>query len=97
LFFNFGRKRDQLSAKYSSGRQLMRTVTVRLPAAGFSAAMGAMREWLDCNRYEPTKFKYDQDSEAVIVSVVFLHDQEGEAFARRFDGKEPAGPTPPDV
>ena len=63
----------------------MRTVTVRLPAAGFSAAMGAMREWLDCNRYEPTKFKYDQDSEAVIVSVVFLDDQEGEAFARRFD------------
>jgi hypothetical protein len=97
LFFNFGRKRDQLSAKYSSGRQLMRTVTVRLPAAGFSAAMAAMREWLDCNRYEPTKFKYDQDSEAVIVAVVFLDDQEGEAFARRFDGKEPARPTPPDV
>jgi hypothetical protein len=97
LFFKFGRKRDQLSAKYSSGRQLMRTVTVRLPAAGFSAAMAAMREWLDCNRYEPTKFKYDQDSEAVIVAVVFLDDQEGEAFARRFDGKEPARPTPPDV
>ena len=67
----------------------MRTVTVRLPAAGFSAAMGAMREWLDCNRYEPTKFKYDQDSEAVI-----LDDQEGEAFARRFDRKEPPGSTP---
>jgi hypothetical protein len=50
-------------------------VTVRLPAAGFSAALAAMREWLDCNRYEPTKFKYDQVSEAVIVSVVFLDDQ----------------------
>ena len=73
----------------------MRMVTVRLPAAGFSAALAAMREWLDRNRYEPTKFKYDQDSEAVTVSVVFLDDQEGEAFARRFDGTEPAGPTPP--
>ena len=39
----------------------MRTVTVRLPAAGFSDAMADMREWLDQNRYEPSKFKYDQD------------------------------------
>ena len=63
----------------------MRTVTVRLPAAGFSAAMAAMREWLDCNGYEPTKFKHNQEHEAVVVSVEFLNDREGEAFARRFD------------
>jgi hypothetical protein len=94
LFFNFGRKRDQLSAKYSSGRQLMRTVTVRLPAAGFSAAMAAMREWLDCNGYEPTKFKHNQEHEAVVVSVEFLNDRAGEAFARRFDRKEPPGSMP---
>jgi hypothetical protein len=74
----------------------MRTVTVRLPAVGFSAAMAAIREWLDCNRYEPTKFTYDQEDEAVVLSV-FPNDQEGEAFAGRFDQKEPAGPTPPVV
>ena len=73
----------------------MRTVTVRLPAAGFSAAMAAMREWLDGNRYEPKKFKYDQDDEEVVVSVEFLEDQEGDAFARRFDHKKPPWPTPP--
>jgi len=66
----------------------MRTVTVRVPAARFSAAMAAMREWLDRNRYEPAKFTYDQNDEAVIVSVEFLEDQEGDAFARHFAGEE---------
>ena len=75
----------------------MRTVTVRVPAAGFSAAMAAMREWLDGNHYEPSKFKYDQDDKAVVLSVEFPNDQEGKAFAGRFDRKEPAGPTPPGV
>jgi hypothetical protein len=69
-------------------------VTVRLPAAGFSAALAAMREWLDRNRYEPTKFNYDQDDEAVVLSVEFPNDQEAEAFAGRFDRKEPPGLTP---
>ena len=63
----------------------MRTVTVRLPAAGFSVALAAMREWLDRNRYEPTKFNYDQDDEAVVLSVEFPNDQEAEAFAGCFD------------
>ena len=75
----------------------MRTVTVRLPAAGFSVALAAMREWLDRNRYEPAKFKYDQEDEAVVLSVDFPNDQEGEAFAGRFDSNALAGPTPPDA
>ena len=75
----------------------MRTVTVRLSAAGFSAAIAAMREWLDCNGCEPTKFKYDQDEEAVVLSVDFRNDQEGEAFAGHFKRKEPAGRMPPGV
>jgi hypothetical protein len=72
----------------------MPTVTVRLPGAGFAAAMAAMREWLDNNRCEPVKFKYDQDDEEVIVYVEFLEDLEGEAFSRRFNRKDPAEPTP---
>ena len=43
-----------------------------------------MREWFDHNRYEPTKFNYDQDDEAVVLSVEFPNDQEAEAFANRF-------------
>jgi len=66
----------------------MRTVTVRVPAARFSAAMAAMREWLDRKGYEPAKFTYDQNDEAVVVSVEFLEDQEGDAFARHFAGEE---------
>ena len=43
---------------------------------------------------EPTKFNYDQDDEAVVLSVEFPNDQEAEAFAGRFDRKEPPGLTP---
>jgi hypothetical protein len=71
----------------------MRTVTVRLPAASFSAAMAEIREWLDRNRSEPTKFRYNQDAEEVVVSVEFLEDREGEAFATRFAGQEPQWPA----
>jgi hypothetical protein len=71
----------------------MRIITVRLLAAEFSAAMAVMREWLDQNRYEPSKFKYDQDEESVLVSVEFLDDEQGEAFGRRFDGT-PRDPRP---
>src|ERR1700720_2827173 len=67
-----------LAREQPSGGSSMRTVTVRLPAAGFSVALAAMREWLDRNRYEPTKFNYDQDDEAVVLSVEFPNDQEAE-------------------
>ena len=66
----------------------MRMVTVRLPAAGFSAALAAMREWLDRNRQEPTKFTCDQDGDAVVVSVDFLKAEDAEEFARHFAGHE---------
>ena len=36
----------------------------------------------------------DNEHEAVVVSVEFLNDREGKAFARRFDRKEPPGSTP---
>jgi hypothetical protein len=62
----------------------MQTVRVRLPAGQFSAAMAAMREWLDRNRYEPAKFTYEQEDEAILVSVEFLEDGEGQTFANRF-------------
>jgi hypothetical protein len=64
----------------------MRTITVRLPNEEFSVAMGVMREWLDRNRCEPSKFKYEQEREAVVLSVEFPDDQQADAFATRFDG-----------
>jgi hypothetical protein len=42
-------------------------------------------------------FKYEQEDEAVVVSVEFREDEEGQAFARRFDGEEGTPPTPPEL
>ena len=51
-----------------------------------------------CRRRVPGRFRCgpgrDNEHEAVVVSVEFLNDREGEAFARRFDRKEPPGSTP---
>jgi hypothetical protein len=70
----------------------MRTVTVRMDAADLSRQMAAMREWLDRHRYEPTRFACDQDGNAVVVSVEFPNEREGEAFASHFDDQEPQRP-----
>jgi hypothetical protein len=47
----------------------MRSVRVRLRAAEFSAMMRAMGEWLDANQYLPTRYKYDHNEDAVLVTV----------------------------
>ena len=67
-------------------RGLMRSVTVRLNAAEFSAAMNTISEWLDANRYEPTRYKYDHHEDAIDITVDFTTELATEAFAARFDG-----------
>jgi hypothetical protein len=64
----------------------MRSVTVRISAAGFSATMTAIAEWLNANRYRPTRYKYDHDEDAVFVTVDFPADAAAMAFAMRFEG-----------
>jgi hypothetical protein len=64
----------------------MRSVTVRIRAAEFSATMTAIREWLDVNRYEPTRYKYDHQEDTVLVTVEFKAEVVAEAFAMRFEG-----------
>ena len=77
---------------------MMRSVTVRLRAAEFSATMTAMREWLDANRYEPTMYKYDRNEHTLLVTVDFAVEMATEAFATRFDGVHHSSPqsTSPD-
>jgi hypothetical protein len=65
----------------------MRTVKVRLNAANLSREMAAMREWLDRNRYEATRFECDQDRDTVVLSINFMADAAAEAFVGRFDGE----------
>ena len=48
--------------------------------------MSAISEWLDANRYEPTRYKYDHDEDAVLVTVDLPAEVAVEAFAVRFDG-----------
>ena len=76
----------------------MRSVTVRLRADEFSATMTAMGEWLDANRYEPARYKYDQHEDTVLVTVDFPAEVAAEAFATRFDGVRHSSPqsTSPD-
>ena len=63
---------------------MMRSVTVRLNAAEFSAAMTMIGEWLDANRYKPTRYKYDHHEDAVVVTIDFSTEMAAEAFAARF-------------
>ena len=64
----------------------MRSVTVRLSADEFSASMTAIGEWLDANRCKPTRYKYDHNEDAVLVTVDFPAEGAAEAFAMRFEG-----------
>ena len=66
----------------------MRTVVVRLPGEDFAAAVGGMRDWLQTNQCEPVGYRYDQNEDAVLVSVDFAVAAQAKAFATRF-GTEP--------
>ena len=73
----------------------MRTIKIRMLAVDLSREMAAMREWLDRNSCEPTRFKYDQDEDAVVVSIDFPTDAAAQAFASRFVAEPgPQGSAP---
>jgi hypothetical protein len=62
----------------------MYTITIRLNGVELFSALVEIREWLDCNRCEPVRFKYDQDEDDVVLSVDFKRDVAASAFAKRF-------------
>jgi hypothetical protein len=76
----------------------MRSVTVRICAAEFSATMTAIAEWLDANRHKPTRYKYDHYEDAVLVTVDFPAEAAAKAVAMCFGGVDwfPVQPTSPD-
>ena len=73
---------------------MMRSITVRLRADEFSSSMTAIGEWLDANRYEPTRYKYDHYEDTVLVTVDFPAEMAAKAFATRFDGVYRLSPLP---
>ena len=72
----------------------MHSITVRICAGEFSATMTAIREWLDANRYKPTRYKYDHDEDAILVTVDFPAGAAAKAFAMCFDGIYYSSPQP---
>jgi hypothetical protein len=76
----------------------MQSVTVRISATEFSATMKAIREWLEANGHEPTRYQYHHENDAVLVTVNFPAAVAAKAFAMRFDGvyRLPLQPTSPD-
>jgi len=65
----------------------MRSVTVRVLAANLARKMVLMREWLDLNRCEPTRFDCGKNGAEVVWFVAFSSDIAAEGFARRFGGE----------
>jgi hypothetical protein len=72
----------------------MRSVTVRIHAAEFSATMTAIGEWLDAHQHKPTRYKYDHTEDAVLVTIDFPAAAEADAFTMRFDGIHQLSPQP---
>jgi hypothetical protein len=62
----------------------MRGVTVRVLAADLAREMVAMREWLDLNQCEPTRFDCDTNGAEVVLFVGFSTSVAAAGFARRF-------------
>ena len=62
----------------------MRTVAIRLVDAEFAQQMALMRDWLDRQCSEPTRFIYEQANDEVVVSVEFPNEGDADAFAIRF-------------
>ena len=69
----------------------MRTVVLRLSGAEFSTTIVRMRDWLEKNRCEPTGYRYDQNEDAVVLSVDFVVDAHAKAFVKRFGDQSAIG------
>ncbi len=65
----------------------MSTVEILLAAGELREQMSAMRMWLDQRRWEPSVFSFQDDGRGVRLHIAFKNAREGEAFARRFEGR----------
>jgi hypothetical protein len=74
----------------------MQTIAIRVRAMDLSAAMAAMRKWLDEHRCEPSNFTFHRSGNTISIYAVFGKDADGEAFKAHFYGQE-RGPEPDSV
>lgn len=70
----------------------MPTITLTVLGENLSDEMTAMRDWLDRNQHQPTRFDCDRNGQTVIVSVAFGEEAAATAFASRFGGYRAPAP-----
>ena len=64
----------------------MHTITIRVPGGDFAERITAMRIWLDEHRFEPSRFKYSEEGNDILIDVSFKVADEAAAFSARFNG-----------
>jgi len=65
----------------------MSAVKIRLHPSELSREMGAMRVWLDHQRFEPSGFSCRDGDDGLHVCLEFKRPEEAQAFAERFGGR----------
>jgi hypothetical protein len=70
----------------------MRAVELRLSPSDLPREMGAMRVWLDQNRFELSGFSCRDVDDGLLVSLEFKIACQAVAFAERFGGRADATP-----
>ena len=70
----------------------MRTITIRVRAVDFAERITTIRIWLDEYRFEPSRFKYSEDGNDLLIDVSFEVADEAVAFSARFNGESTQPP-----
>jgi hypothetical protein len=64
----------------------MHTITLRVRGVDFAERITAMRVWLDEHRFEPSRFKYSEEGNDLLIDVSFNVADEAAAFSAQFNG-----------
>ena len=64
----------------------MRTITIRVRAVDFAERITTIRIWLDEYRFEPSRFKYSEDGNDILIDVSFKVAVEVAGFSARLNG-----------
>jgi hypothetical protein len=64
----------------------MHTITTRVSAVDFAEQITVMRTWLDKHRFEPSRFKYSEDGDDLLIEVSFHDAVEAATFSAQFNG-----------
>jgi hypothetical protein len=64
----------------------MHTITVRVRGVDFAKQMAAMRIWFDEHQCEPSRFRYSEHGDDMLIDVSFEDTAVTAGFSARFNG-----------